>query len=377
MEYRKFRLKSKQDIEDFLTGCAFYGTGGGGNTAAGRASLTRCLEQGYDITLMRPEEIDDDALYCSVFFMGSIAPKTEEVLREMERGGYTERKYVLEDILIGAVRSLEQFLGRKVSGLVIVEPGGSNAACCMAAGYKMDMPVLDGDPVGRAVPEMMQGPLAMQGKNCLPAVYFDSWGNSNVTIEASGYPAMERIGKFLSQASYGEMAEAGYVLEGREVRKILIPNTLSRAWRVGQAINRAAEEGRDPLAAAAEASGGRVVAMGTLREVKTRDADGYYWGTYIIEGEGAYAGNAYKVWFKNENHILWINDAPAVTSPDLITLLNAKTGAPILNTFLKEGERVGIVTNPSDPFYMCDKAVEVFGPRAFGFDFDYVPYPKD
>lgn len=37
---------------------------------------------------------------------------------------------------------------------------------------------------------------------------------------------------------------------------------------------------------------------------------------------------------------------------------------------------MGIVANPSDPFYMCDKAVEVFGPRAFGFDFDYVPYHK-
>jgi len=46
------------------------------------------------------------------------------------------------------------------------------------------------------------------------------------------------------------------------------------------------------------------------------------------------------------------------------------------DTWLTEGERVGIVANPSDPYYMCDKAVEVFGPRAFGFDFDYVPYHK-
>jgi hypothetical protein len=377
MEHTEFRLKTKQDIEDFLTGCAFYGTGGGGNTAVGRRSLNRCLEQGYDITLTPPEHIDDDALYCSAFFMGSIAPRTEEVLREMERGGYTERKYGLEEMLIGAVRALENFLGKKVAGLVIVEPGGSNAACCMAAGYMMGLPVLDGDPVGRAVPEMMQGPCAMRGKTCLPVVYFDSWGNSNVTVNAASYKAMERTGKFLSQASYGEMAEAGYAMTGREVKDILIPRSLSRAWRVGQAINRAAEEGRDPLAAAANASGGRVVGRGAIRALKTRDADGYYWGEYLVEGEGDCAGRTYKVWFKNENHVLWIDGAPAVTSPDLITVLNADTGAPILNTFLKEGERVGIVTNPSDPFYMCDKAVEVFGPRAFGFDFDYVPYQKD
>ena len=28
----EFNLKSKQDIEDFLTGLAFYGTGGGGGS---------------------------------------------------------------------------------------------------------------------------------------------------------------------------------------------------------------------------------------------------------------------------------------------------------------------------------------------------------
>ncbi len=377
MEYKEFRLKTKQDIEDFLTGCAFYGTGGGGNTAVGRVSLNKCLEQGYDITLTRPEDIDDDAIYCSAFFMGSIAPKTEEVLREMERGGYTERKYKLEEMLIGAVRTLEEYLGKKMAGLVIVEPGGSNTACCMAAGYMMGLSVLDGDPVGRAVPEMTQGPRAMQGRDCLPAVYFDSWGNSNITVKSAGYKAMERIGKFLSQASYGEMAEAAYAMTGREVKEILIPYSLSRAWSVGSAINRAVENGQDPLEAAAKASGGRVVGKGILHSISTRDADGYYWGTYHIEGEGEYAGKDFKIWFKNENHILWVDGVPVTTSPDLITIVNYETGTPVLNTFLKEGEPVGIVTNPSDPFYMCDKAIEVFGPRVFGFDFDYVPYKKD
>ena len=377
MEFKDFRLKTKQDIEDFHTGCAFYGTGGGGNTTVGRASLNKCLERGLDITLLRPEDIEDDGLYCSAFFMGSIAPKTEEVLRDMERNGFTQRKHGLEDMLIGAVRALENYLGKKVAGLMIAEPGGSNAACCMAAGYMMGLPVLNGDPVGRAVPEMVQGPHAMQGRVCLPAAYFDSWGNVNITVEISSYKGMERVGKFLSQASYGEMAEAAYAMTGREVKEILIPYSLSRAWRVGSAINRAVERREDPLAAAAKASGGRVMGRGRLHDIETKDADGYYWGTYRIEGEGEHAGKDYKIWFKNENHVLWVDGVPVTTSPDLITIINDKTGAPILNSFLKEGEPVGIVTNPSDPFYMRDKAVEVFGPRAFGFDFDYVAYQKD
>ena len=370
----EFELKTKQDIEDFLTGCAFYGTGGGGDTKVGRVCLNKCLEQGVKITLMDPVNIDDDALYCSVFFMGSIAPRTPEVLAEMKRNGYTELKHDLEDILIGAVRKLEAYIGKKIDGLIVAEPGGSNTACCMAAAYKMGVPVLNGDPNGRAIPEMIHGSHAIKGYSGLPAVYFDAWGNSSITTDAFEYHAMERIGKFMSQASYGMMAEAAYVTTGKEAKKILIPYSLSRALDVGRAINKAIARGEDPLPAAAQASGGRVAGKGTLHSISTKDFEGYYWGTYCISGEGAYEGSEYKVWFKNENHILWVNGVPHTTSPDLITIVNYKTGTPVLNSYLKEGDPVGIIVNPSHELYMCEKAIEVFGPRAFGFDFDYVPY---
>lgn len=75
---KELRLKTPKDIEDFLTGCAFYGTGGGGDVAIGRRSLNSCLEAGLDIVLKDPDEIKDDETYCCVFFMGSIAPKTPE-----------------------------------------------------------------------------------------------------------------------------------------------------------------------------------------------------------------------------------------------------------------------------------------------------------
>ena len=343
----EFELKNKQDIENFLTGCAFYGTGGGGDTKVGRVSLNKCLDEGMDITLMDPAQINDTALYCSVFFMGSIAPKTPETLAEMEKLGYDEIKYELEDILIGAVQKLEEHIGKKIEGLVVAEPGGSNTACCMAAGYKMGVPVLNGDPNGRAIPEMMHGSHIIKGYSCLPAVYFDAWGNSSVTTDAFNYNAMERIGKFMSQASYGMMAEAAYVMTGKQAKEILIPYSLSKALKVGSAINNAVANGEDPLMAAAKASGGKLVGRGIISSVKTKDSDGYYWGTYLIDGDGEYKGNEFKIWFKNENHILWINGVPHATSPDLITIVNYKTGTPILNSYLKEGEPVGIIINPS------------------------------
>ncbi len=97
----QFCLKNEQDIEDLLKGCAFYGTGGGGEVSAGRTSLLDCLSMGLPMTLLDPDDIKDDALYCCPFFMGSIAPKTAETLAEMESLGYLDRKYYLEEISDG------------------------------------------------------------------------------------------------------------------------------------------------------------------------------------------------------------------------------------------------------------------------------------
>ena len=41
-----FELKTKQDIQDFATGCCFFGCGGGGDPEAGIVALTEVLEKG-------------------------------------------------------------------------------------------------------------------------------------------------------------------------------------------------------------------------------------------------------------------------------------------------------------------------------------------
>lgn len=230
-------LKTKEDINHFLTGCAFLGTGGGGEVSVGRDTLYKCLEKGTEIRLTDPEMIEDEETYCCAFFMGSIAPKTDEILKEMDRLGYKERTLDFVDMLVGAVRSLETILDHKIDGLYIAEPGGSNAACCMAAAYKLGIPIFDGDPAGRAIPEMTNGLFSIYGKSCLPIAYCDSWGNQNATINAMGYPAVERIGKFLSEASYGEMAEAAYSITGKELKDLFVFNSLTKAYEIGKCIH--------------------------------------------------------------------------------------------------------------------------------------------
>ena len=367
-----FNLKTSQDIEDFLTGVAFFGTGGGGDVKVGRDSLNDCLSKGLEMTAFSPEDIRDDQLFCVPCFVGSIAPKTPEVLAEMAFNGYGERKYDFDGMLIEAIRRMETFAGRKADGLMVVEMGGSNSACAMAAAYKMGLPIVDGDQAGRAFPEASNGMFSVKGYSGFPMVFLDSWGSSVILTEASHEQAGERIGKFVSQAAYGEMATASTLRSGAVIKDVVVPNTLSRALSVGAAINRAFEAGSDPGLAAAAAVAGKMVSRGTLHSLMPEDAKGYYSGTYCITGLDD--GHEYKIWFKNENHILWVDGAVHTTSPDLISLINYGTGKPLLNTYLENGLDVGIVISKCTDKYKTPEGLAGFSPRSLGFDFDYVPY---
>ncbi len=369
----QFELRTPEDIEDFLTGCAFFGTGGGGETAVGRSALTEALEKGHKLTLKNITGVKDDEQFCTAFFLGSIAPKTPEILEEMKRNGYEERKYTPTEMLVNAISELENHIGKKMTGVYVAELGGSNSGCCMAAAYQKGIPVLDGDCSGRAVPEMCHGLPTIHGKELLPAAYIDSWGNTTITTYAFNSAAMERIGKMVSNVSYGELAGAASPLTGSDVKEDLVPNTLSQCLEVGGAIRRARKNGENPCKAGAEAGKGFLLGKGKIVKKEAEDRDGYYWGTYYIEGMDDLAGSNYKVWFKNENHVIWKDGEPIATSPDMIILLRWSDGEPLTNSRLDRGEEVAIVLVPAREQFLTPEAIAVFGPKYFGFDFDYRP----
>lgn len=54
------KLTTKTDVEDFVRGCTFYGTGGGGLPANGIESLMSEIEKGNEVGWVDVSEIDDN-----------------------------------------------------------------------------------------------------------------------------------------------------------------------------------------------------------------------------------------------------------------------------------------------------------------------------
>jgi hypothetical protein len=48
---------------------------------------------------------------------------------------------------------------------------------------------------------------------------------------------------------------------------------------------------------------------------------------------------------------------------------------PVTNPYIEAGMRVTVVGLPAPEEWKSEKALKVFGPKSFGFDFDYKPLP--
>lgn len=369
----KLILKNRRDVEDFVRGCAFYATGGGGLPKNGIASLMSEIDAGREIVISDCDALPDDAVTACPFLMGSIAPHTPEVLAEMEGFGFTETVNTEKDRMRKAIEELEAYMGITIDAIVPIELAGANTSAAIAAASEMGKLVLNGDYTGRAIPEIQQTTPYLHGKKITPISSVDEWGNVCVIKDATNYRVAERIGKLISAGAYGLAGQAGFVMSGKETKDLIIKNSLTECFDLGVLIREAQEHGVDPVARTLEALGGWEIMRGTLVSKDDEDRIGYYWGINTIDGDGAFEGRQAKIWFKNEHHVCWVDDIPAVTSPDIIVIVDSLTGEPVPNPLAMPGMKVTVLGFACRPEFKNQKAIDILGPRYFGFDIDYRP----
>lgn len=366
-------LKSKQDVEDLVLGCTFYGTGGGGSPKFGLPLLLDDLEKLGEIRISDPADIRDDAWVATPYLMGSIAPKTDETFRKMAAAGLKNRITMADRMLVLSLLELQSYAGVEIEAVVPVELGGANTPGPIDVAMALGKKVVNGDYAGRAIPEITQLTTNLANKPTHPTAYVDEWGNVSLIKTAINYQLAEALGKMISVAAFGLVSGAGLLMRGKEMKEVIVPNTLSECFLAGQTIRNAVANKQDPADAVAKAAKGWVLFRGKVVKKEWEDREGYLWGTNTIEGQDDFRGHRFKIFYKNENHVTWLDDKPYVTSPDIIEVIRRDSGEPITNTDIKEGDAVSVLgLRGRDPF-KTPKGLEVLGPKHFGYDIPYVP----
>ncbi len=355
-----------------MRGCLFMGTGGGGGVKWGMGMLKEALADGISLEWVDVADIPDDVWTVTSYGMGSIAPVSQETLAEIERLGL-ENKFG-DRSMEEAVKELGKHLGQPIGCLVAAELGAGNTPAPLVTGARLGIPVVDGDYAGRAIPDEMQGTPYLYGKHSWPFASVDKWGNVAIVTYTVNPHMLERIGKMLAVAAYGNTTMAATPLPAPEMKEILVRDTLTRCLELGRVMRRARELGKDPIAAAVAFMDGWRLFEGIVTGKDWEDRGGYMFGTTHIAGTGAYEGHTMDVWFKNENHVSWLDGKPWVCSPDLVTLAYKDNGDGISNAEIKAGDEVVAVGMKGLEAFRTEFGLnEAAGPRYFGFDIDYVP----
>ncbi|MDR7482968.1 MAG: DUF917 domain-containing protein [Armatimonadota bacterium] len=369
-----------QTVEDFCTGLAFFGTGGGGRVEAGLDLLAPIIRSGRSITLVSPEDLPEDTWTCWAIIVGGKDPDEPPPPEELAQFGLREERYDLVGRLVASARELMAFTGVRLGALVSMELSSAATAATIRTGLELGIPTLDGDYVGRAIPELCLSKTELRGRPPTPVVMVDRWGNVTIAKAAVGAAMVDRLGRMVSRAAYGRgIGTTGHLVQMRDAREALVRGSLLAAIRAGAAL-RAGRDSADPLRPLIEVTGGRVLFEAEAEATEWRNTEPYTFRelTYRLRGVGRDAGAEFRIWVKNEHHAVWRDGTVIATSPDVIAVLDAETLRPLTTLGdVTPGRRVVVFAMKAlDPAWHTPEGLALLGPRHFGLDFDYVPFGR-
>lgn len=357
---RKLNL---EDLHDIMMGCAILGTGGGGSLVEGIAVVEKEWNAGKEFKLLDFDEIQDDAYYASPYYCGCMVPEEQEVEANLFDGS---------DISL-SVEALEKYMDTNFHGVVSIEYGAGNTGEVMAIAAKTGKYIVDADAAGRAVPELQFSTYYVTGQPITPLAVGTIYGDVTIIPTVKDDARAEALIRSMAVATNGAVGITDHPTLGKNLKQAVIPGALTKAQRVGRARREAEEQGRDPIQAIVNEAAGKVLFTGrATAESNWYDKDGFTLGDIWLEGMGSNDGHTCRVWYKNENMMMWIDDEVALTCPDLICVLDRKTGKAITNPNCKEGMELCVLGVPCHDLWKTSKALEILNPRFFGFDSDCV-----
>lgn len=363
------RILTRENLMNILYGCTILGTGGGGSLDEGIAMIDEALAAGKEFKLVSFDELDGGDVIGTPYACGAISPLTEEEIRKYARLKETE-----ESFYILCMKQMEQFLGKEVKAVISTELGGGNTATALYCGAMTDRLIVDGDPAGRSVPALQHSTYYLHDVPICPMSVMNRFGEGAVFTNVFDDERAEDLVRALAVVSQNTIAVMDHVNTASVLRDTVIRGAITYAETVGKAFRDARAAGGDYVSAVAEAGQGRPMFTGVVKESSFETRDGYTFGNTVITGTGADAGHELKIWYQNENIISWKDGAYFVTVPDLICMFNMDEAMPQLNPYAKVGENVRVIALPAPQEWTTPRGLEVFGPRSFGYDVDYVPF---
>ncbi|MEQ6900952.1 DUF917 domain-containing protein [Nocardioides sp. YIM 152588] len=352
--YPRVREINADNLDALARGCAILGTGGGGSVDTGLLTSRSAIEKSGPVPVVTLDELADDAVVVPLSGVGAPTVSLEMLPSEQD--------------VVALAAEIQRIMGRPIDAVMSSEIGGSNGVHPVAWASQLGVPLVDCDGMGRAFPEVQMVSMNVAGLPVNFIVLADVIGNVSVIRPVDGEWS-ERLARAAAVASGAHSLMADYVLTAAECRGAVIDATVSQAVALGSATVGAG----DPLAALVETLDARSLVSGKIIDIERRTGGGFVRGSVVIEGTGADRGRLVRVEIQNENLVVLDEGEVLASVPDLITLVDTASAQAISTESLRYGQRVSVLAWACDPLWRTPRGLEIAGPRAFGYDLDFVP----
>ena len=343
------------DLAALARGAAVLGTGGGGDPHIGRLLAQEAVRKYGPVEMVAVGDLPDDACVLPVAMMGAPTVMVE--------------KLPSADQISVAVQTLAKYVGKTPTHLACIEAGGVNSTVPVIAAAQLGLPLVDGDGMGRAFPELQMVLPTLAGIEATPMSIVDEKGNRGV-FDTIDNPWAERLARSATVDMGCSAIVSLYAMTGAELREAFVAGTLSKCIEIGHAIEHARQEHADPITAVVDRLGGRMLHVGKVVDVQRRTTTGFARGDATIDGLDASLGRVLVLRFQNEHLVAEIDGTAVATTPDLIIVLDTESGEPITTEALRYGHRVSVLAAPADERWHSPEGIALVGPRYFGYDLD-------
>ena len=364
------KILKLEEVIDILYGCAVLGTGGGGGLQEGIEMMEEDYNAGRYVKLIDVSEIADDDLIATPYGCG--APEANDEIGSCPKE-YEHLPRLKTSPTILAFEALEAFMQKKFSAVSSTELGALNTAEALHIACLLDIPLVDGDPAGRSVPELQHSTYYINNVPITPMGIASQFGDVTIISKVFDDLRAETLVRSLAVVSNDLVGVVDHPTTGKVYRESVIVGAISYAQNIGQLLRQTKKIGGDIAYEIAKENSGAITFKGVVTAAPWKTRDGFNFGDIHIDGIEDFENQKYHIWYKNENLLAYRNGQVDVTCPDLICVFD-EYGNPMTNPDVKVGMNVTVIVLPAPNIWKSEKGLACFGPKSFGFDIDYIPF---
>lgn len=354
---------TKPDIPYLALGARVLSAGGGGDPFTIQHLIQSIMSEKKEIPIVSHIHLQPDQFIVPVLTLGSSSICNEK----MSTG----------DEGLHMLAYYEQISGRKADALLTKDIGGTNALIPFIIAAQLDLPVVDGDGMGRGFPLPHMTTFHLLGIKAAPMVLMNQTGESDVlihehTMELSSQAreSIARLGGIVYAACYG--------MTGAQARTAMIPGTVSLIYELGKML--ASKPDRvtclQQLVKCLSNSvlgQPQLLIQGKVHAIKRWFVNGSVVGTFEVWGIDQWEGVVFEIPFANEYLAAKMGEKYVCLPPDFLLIIDDETLTPCLIEDIQEDLPVTVYGVPAPSILRSKQMLEWVGPQAFGLDHNFYP----